>query len=216
MATLKDAFNIARTLLDDDIGLTWTDQVLMNKVALAHKEMMSKLVLNGLKPTRKDTDGIAVAIGAVTIATPTDLAQPIKMSERLSGEPLENAFPMTEKEFLTERAQWETLVEWSFNGQTFAFIGATTARTVHLYYDAYSAAPTSVNTTLPIVLSETYLGPRIVAFCALKSDRELAKMAMEMAEENLSKIVRTAVKSDQIPVRRKPFSARNGRRRRIF
>jgi len=216
MATLKDAFNIARTLMDDDIGLTWTDQVLMAKVGQAHREMMSKLVLNGLKPTRKDTDNIAVAIGAVTIATPADLAQPIKMTERPSGSPVEDGFPMTEKEYLTERAQWEVLGEWSFNGEVFAFIGATTARTVHLYYDAFTAPPTSVNTTLPIIFSETYLGPRIVAFCALKSDRELAKMAMEMAEENLSKIVRTAVKSDQIPVRRKPFSARNGRRRRIF
>ena len=207
MATVKDAFAIARSLLGDDLGLDLTDIALMPKIILAHNEMAAKLVLNGLKPTRADVDGTVVLAGATTMTQPVDFLEPIKLTERAQGDTIDNASPMTEKEFLPEYVATETLRYWQFNkGDVIRFIGATTNRVIHLYYHAKLTAPAKVNDLLPIQYSESYLGPRVAALQVFKTDQALYESASAIAEEALSRIVRTAVKGDQLPVRRRPFS----------
>lgn len=216
MSTVRDAFATARTLLSDDMGINWPDQLLMPKLIQAHNELVAKLVLNGLKPTRKNSAGITITAGALNMGAnqPTDLDVPIKMTESAVGDLASNSFPMTEKDFLPQYDQSELLRYWAYNQGVISFLGATTSRVVYLFYQAILTPPTKVTDTLSVTLSETYLGARVAALCVINSNKSLYELANQIAIDNLSMIVRTNVKSDQIPVRKRPFSYRG--RGRLF
>lgn len=222
MSTVQDAFKIARSLLGDDVGLDWTDDKLMPKLVQAHNEMVSKLVLNGFPAIRKDTAQITVLANALSLGVdqPTDLIKPIKLDEHGVGESVSQSIPMKKVDFIPNYDKSTTLRYWAFNGNTITFLGSTQDRIVHLYYEGGLVPPSKVTDTLAITLSESFLGPRVVALCMSRAvqvggNRDLFETASQMAEVNLSMVVRTAVKGEQnLPVRRKPFSYGSRRRMR--
>lgn len=224
MSTVREAFNIARSLLGDDSFSTWTDATLMPKIVQAHGEMVSKLALNGLPSVRQRTVTVTIAIAVTTMGVnqPSNLIKPIKIKEKATADDVSKFIDMAKKDFLPNIVATETLRYWSYNEEVIEFIGATSSRDVKLYYEANLTAPTKVTDTLVIPLSETFLGPRIVALCMSRStqkggNRDLFETASKMAEDNLSMIVRTEVKGEQsLPVRRRPFSFQMKRGRMRF
>ncbi len=224
MSTVREAFTIARSLLGDDAGVQWTDATLMPKLIQAHGEMVSKLALNGVPSIREMSVAVTITALATTMGAsqPSSLIKPIKMSEKTPGEDVSRYILMTKHDFLPEVVPSTILRYWSYNEELIQFIGATADRDVKLYYEARLTSPAKITDTLVIPLSETYLGPRIVALCMSRSkqvggNRDLFESASKMAEENLSMIVRTEVKGEQnLPVRRRPFSYQMKRGRMRF
>jgi hypothetical protein len=219
MSTVKDAFNIARSMLNDDAMLVWGDMTLMPKFMQAHVEMESKLILNGIFVTHEISVVLPVTTGAkdLGVSQPPDLVIPIRMKEFGAGEAPNQAVPMVWKDFLPDWTLTETLRVWSWREEKIGLIGATTDRQVMLYYNKRLTCPTLVSEPLPVITSETFLGPRIAALaCMSTHDMESGQMWAGLAEENLSKIIRAQVKSQQaLPSRKLPFSwrARRGRQR---
>lgn len=217
MATVKDALNIARTLLNDDVALIWGDAVLMPKLRLAHVEMESKLILNGISVIIEETAAISVPALALNLSTnqPIDIVNPIKMVEYASGEDSSQAINMARKEFIPNWPQTDTLRVWAWRENLIIFVGATSIRNVILYYEKRLTAPILVSENLAVITSEAYLGPRVAALA--EKDQNVAKIWNDIAQDNLSKLVRTQVKGQQsLPSRKLPFSWRSRRGRTRF
>lgn len=208
MATIQDALNITRTLLNDDAALQWHDQSLMPKIVLAHNELVAKLVLNGVPAIYNTTSPlITVPAGQLNLGAdlPTNIQRPIKMNEWIPNDDIANAIPMTKVDFIPNLDQVDTLRYWAWIQQQIVFLGSTANRTVQLDYLGNVVPPTAVTAPLFFSLSETFLGPRAAAL--VMSGKPEYDTFNRIAEMNLSSLVRIEVKAAQnLPVRRKPFS----------
>jgi hypothetical protein len=216
MATVIDAIHIARTLLNDDAGLVWSHAVLMPKIVLAHNEMRSKLILNGIAVTYESTALITIPAGQLNMGMdqPADLINPIKLNEISPGDDISNAIPMERCDFIPDLDQEVTLRYWAWIQQQIVFLGATADRQVQLYYLRDLVAPKNVTDPLVLLQSETYLGARTAALCRPGTPQYV--QFSQIAENSLSSIVRTEVKRSQnLPVRRRPFSWSIKNRRRF-
>jgi hypothetical protein len=218
MSTVQDALNITRTLLNDDAGLQWHDPTLMPKMVLAWNELVAKLVLNGVPALYNTTSPwIDIPAGQLNLGAdqPTNLQVPIKMYELQPDDVVSNNIPMTKKDFLPNLQQDSTLRFWAWIQQTIQFIGSTCDRWVQLDYLGNVPTPVATTDTLFFNLSETYLGPRVAAM--VMSGTPQGQDFQKTAEVNLSMLVRTEVKNSQnLPVRRKPFSYTIKRRGRLW
>lgn len=212
MATVNDALVMARSLLLDDAGVNYTDSILMSKLAQAHGELMAKLELNGVPVIREETDRTTIAAGDDLMVLPNFIVQPNIMYELPVGAPLSQAIAMEKRDTVPLLEQRETLRYWTWIGGEIRFLGATADRDVILKYVRGFPAPTEVTDNLVFKDSEIFLGPRVAALATMGKNSTIFKAAAEMAEANLSLIVRRQVKSD-LPVRRRPFSATLRRRR---
>jgi hypothetical protein len=214
MSTVKDVFNITRSLFNDDSISAMSDAMLMPKMAIAHIELLTKLALNGIPVTYEETALITVPAGSLDLGDdfPSDMLTPLKMAELCVNDQISNAIPMTKTDFVFNLEQTETLRYWSWIGQQIVFLGSTQDRQILLYYLANVPIPLTVNDPLFFTLSEIFLGPRIAALCVFDKRSDTFN---QMAEKNLSSIVRTEVKRAQnLPVRRRPFSYSLKSRRR--
>jgi len=77
----KTAFDMARTLLNDDGVQLWTDAVLRTKLQTAHRELQIQLRANACPITRK-TVVVQVGVRDTSIPNPTDIIEPIALWER--------------------------------------------------------------------------------------------------------------------------------------
>lgn len=208
MSTVSDALDIARTFVNDDAALTWSDAILMPKVALAHGELLAKLILNGISVVHKVTSPrITVTAGSTDLGNnmPTDIGKIIKMDELAVNDDIANAIPMTKVEFIPNYDKTETLRYWAYIQQKIALLGATTDRQVCLYYEKTVPAPTKLTDVLFFNQSEIFIGPRVAALMLVNTPN--FQTAQGAADANLSLVVRAQVKSGQnLPVRRRPFS----------
>lgn len=208
-AKVKDALDIARSLLCDEAGINWTDIVLFPKVKQAHGELVTKLNLNGIAVQIKVSTRIPLLPGDKDLGAnePSDIIRVINISELAPGDPTNYAVRMTKYDILPSIEQGTTLRYWTYNGEKIQFVGATTPRDVIIEYLRQPTAPIEVNSVLDFAMSEIYIGPRVAALAVFAKDKALYQVANQMAEENLSRLVRTQVKGDQsLPVRRRPFS----------
>lgn len=214
-AKVSDALQIARSVLGDDMGLVWTDPVLFPKVNQAHKELVAKLILNGLSVEIKASTRITVPATDTDLGVnqPSDIIRIIKIRELATGDSITKAVDMTKQEIIPDVEQGTTLRYWAYDMETITFLGATVNRDVVIHYIRQPAEPTEVNSVLDFAMSEIYIGPRVAALAIFNKDQSLYALANQMAEDNLSKLVRAQVKGDQsLPVRRRPFSYANRRR----
>lgn len=204
-----DALSIARSLLGDDGGTKWTDPILMPKIKQAHGEMVAKFVLNGLRTEIKTSTRLTLTAGSTNlgILQPTDIIRIIKLQEVAPTDSIDRAIDMTLSDPLPRQEVSQTLRYWDYRLGVLEFLGSTVDRDVIIEYFRNPAAPTKVTDPLDFPQSEIYLGPRAAALTVMVQNRMLFQMANQMAEENLSKLVRSQVKGDQnLPVRRRPFS----------
>ncbi len=210
MATAREALQIARSLLNDDVALSWPDAVLFPKLQIAHRELQAKLQLHSIPAIKTETSSaITVAAGATDlgVSQPTDLILPIWLKERAVGESTEDLINMVEVQSLPSIAQDSTLRYWVWMSQKLQFVGATVNREVVIQYTKIITVPTIQSSDLGFTNSELYLGARI-AYLATKDESYAVQ-----AERALSDIIGIHVKALQgVAHRRRPYRCRPWRR----
>jgi len=210
MATVKDALDIARSLLNDDLGTVWPDAVLLPKIKIAHRELQAKLLLNSIPVIKSQSAIIPVPAGSTDLGTnqPPDLVEPISMKERAPGGSMDDFEDMFEVPFIPQIQPDSNLIYWAWIGEKIRFLGATTDREVLLRYSRSLTVPSTINDDIGFLFGELYLGTRVASMCSERPDLKM------QAESLLEDIVRTNVKGMQGVVRRRlPY--RHRRRRRI-
>jgi hypothetical protein len=207
--TAKDALQIARSLLNDDLGTKWPDSVLFPRLQIAHRQMQAALLLNSI-PVIKSKSAIILVPAFSTVLgvyQPTDLIEPISMKERDPGGSMDDFDDMTEVAFIPELEQDTNLIYWSWIGEGIKFLGATVDKEVLLRYTSSLALPQTVNDSIFFLGGEIYLGYKIASMCS----RDVVTFYNE-AEKALEILIRTNVKGMQgIAHRRLPYRHR-GRR----
>lgn len=164
MALLSAALATARTLLNDDVNAVWSDTALIPKAQEAHRELQTMLWDVGSPVVRAESSPIAVTALATAITAPADLLVPLQLFEFATvGETRANAIPMTEYGVLPMVAQTTLLRYWTWKAETITLLGATTARSVIIYYRRLITVPAAAGDAIGITFGELYIGARAAA-----------------------------------------------------
>jgi hypothetical protein len=202
MATVSDAFKSARSLLNDDAAISWSDAVLLPKLQEAHRELLLELELNHIPVIRAVSSIIIVPAGSTDLGDnqPADMAEPTDMYERDVGSSLDDFVEMVELADVPNVSPVESLLYWVWEGERIKFVGATEDREVRIRYRKKITTPTINTDDLGFLFAELYIGPRVAA---LASGND--KFTMQ-ARDNLDKIIQMNVVGQQsMPVRRLPY-----------
>lgn len=218
MAIALDALKIARSLLNDNLAITWSDATLMPLLQVAHGELLLDLRLNEIPVVQETSTTITVLAGATNLGInqPNDLVVPNRLYEKDTGAPISFYTEMSRVTVIPKADQTSALVYWAWQQELIQFLGATSDRDVLVEYVGSVITPTLVTSNLGFISSELYIGARIAALAmATVGNDGQASIFDGIAQSNLDKILRFNVKEDQdLPVRRLPY--RRGTRRRIF
>jgi len=211
MATLKDVIESARTFLNDDSAITWSDATLIPKAREAHRELLCKLQASDIPITKETSVAIVVAAGAVNLGVnqPTDMVIPIELFERLSGssELYSSMTPL--RTVPTSATQSTRLIYWMWAGGTIEFIGATSDREVKIKYKKSITAPTKMTESYDFVQAEMYIGPRTASLALLGKDKELANSIKSIADSAFADIIQmNIVGAQNLPSRRRGYRRR--------
>lgn len=163
--TAQVAFDNARTLLNDDAGVTFTNAVLLPKLVEAFRELLVNLRLNASSIMIEQTNA-NLAIGIVTYPAISNIIEPIMLWEKAQAGADSTYIKMTEFDPLPNRAQTTTLKYWDWNGIDIKFVGSTVTRTVKVQYWGELTEPTSSSSSLLFIDAQYYLGPRTAAIMA--------------------------------------------------
>jgi hypothetical protein len=217
MALAAQVLDSARTHLNDEYGSLWTDQKLLPKLQEAHRELQSTLFLAGIPVINDVTAVLTVPANVIdgqnvdmsTVAGyPTNLVRPIWMKERTVGQQNQDFIDMIEVDFIPSISKDTRLVYWAWIGQTIMLLGATNDVQVQLRYRGSITVPTKVTDDCVVLFSETFLSYRTAALAIASTGQDDNKFRTldAMAERNLDKLMRTAIKEEQnLPVRRVPY-----------
>lgn len=218
MATVKEALALARTHLNDDRKLHWSDVTLMPKVRQAHRELQLELQLNGLAIVREVSADFTITAGDTAITSPpTDIVDPIRMFEKAVGEPDSMFKDMDLVTFLPNADKTEFLRVWCWREEAIEFLGANTDRVIRFRYKKGLTVPTKVTDSLGLTFAELFIGPRVASIVVDSTGKhDSAEVFKSEAYGNLDKIIRMNVLPGQRnPVRKRPFGFRLRRNRRI-
>ncbi len=166
MSSLGDAIRTARTYLNDDGALVWSDSQLIPKAQEAHRELQTMLWNIGSPVVREQTSPIDVASGAVDLGVnqPTDMLTPFRIQEYATAAAATTAVDVTEAIFLPlDVAASSKLVYWAWRKELITFIPATTDRKVIVYYRKLLTVPRSLTDPIGILFGELYVGARASA-----------------------------------------------------
>lgn len=211
MSTVYTILNLARTHLNDDSRLLWTDAKLIPKLQVAQRELESHFLLNGvsynnetsvvLDVTADDDDGVLIDL-SLNVSYPTDLIEPIKLFERKTGE-LEDDFRLlTERSYLDGIAKSDTHRFWCWKSDKIFLLGAMADAEVKVQYRKGVTLQSRLTETVVPIAAELYYSYKIAALAS--KDNELSGAA-DMA---LDRLVRLSIKGTQgITVRRKPWNS---------
>ncbi len=191
MADAGAALDTARTLLNDDNATTWTDAVLMPKLAEAHRELQVDLWEVGSPVVREESSAIQVDAAATTLSgnQPSNLITPTKLIETTrSGSAW---IDMTEVTYIPKNiAQSATLIYWAWREETIVFLGSSANRDVILYYRKLITIPTTVNDAIGVIFGELYLGARTAAMASGSvGNKEVYDILTALAKTNFAKVV---------------------------
>lgn len=204
----------ARIHLNDEMGLNWPDNRLLPKFQEAHRELKNELILNGIPVIHEVSAIITVVAGTTDLTTatnyPSDLLIPIWLKERQVGGQLVDFTDMTQVNFLPDVQQEIFLNNWSWIGEKILTNGALIDREVQIRYSRDLSFPLEVNTTIGVMLGETFLSYRTSALAALSiKDYDQAQALDLIAKANLQNVIAFNVKGLQnLPARRQPYHRR--------
>lgn len=211
MATVGDALKSARSFLGDDNALTWSDSVLVPKLAEAHRELVLELELYGIPVTRVTAGPFTVTAGAKDLGLnqPADIVEPTSMLERAVGGAMDDFVSMIELPSVPELTPVSNLIYWAWEQEKIKFVGATQNREVLLKYRKSITAPVLNTAQLGFIFAELFIGPRVASLAVPPGSKEA--IAFEAAaRNNLEKIIQMNVVGMQsMPRRRLPY--RRGR-----
>lgn len=191
MANASVALATARTLLNDDNATTWTDPILLPKLAEAHRELQVDLWEIGSPVVREESSAIQVDTPDTTLGgnQPSDLIAPTKLIETSrSGSAWVD---MTEVTYIPKNiAQSATLIYWAWREEVIVLLGADVNRDVIVYYRKLITIPTAVGDAIGVIFGELYLGARTAALAAGSvGNKEVYDALTTLAKTNFAKVV---------------------------
>lgn len=208
MSALSVALNAARTYLNDDAAVTWTDAVLIPKAQEAHRELQTELWNSGSPVVRAQSGVLALSATTsvlidftTTPALPTDLINPTALYESVHNANVWSQ--MTEVNYLPlGQAQAAALGIWSWRNEAIQLIGATAAQDVIIQYRKLITIPTLNTSPIGIIFGETYIAARTAAMAAgAVGNAEVFTAMTALAKENLAKVI-AANRGQQKPTSR--------------
>jgi hypothetical protein len=207
MSTAAEAYDSARSYLNDVGSQIWTNAKLRPFLVEAHRDLQLALWLNGLPVLKEKSAILQVAALAKELANqPAVLLEPISMKERTAGSQ-EDWMNMEESDFEADVVPVQVLRCWTWREERIVFVGSTASREVLLRYMKSLTLPVSENSTLGFIFAEVFLGPHTAQYAARAvGNPTLATEALAAAREKLDMVIRANVKGQQnLPARRRPY-----------
>lgn len=208
MSTVSVALDSARGLLNDAASITWSDPLLMSKLAEAHRELVLELTLNGLQVIRELSSVITVTAGDTDLDTnqPSDIIEVISVAERTSGSS-DRFVGMTELSAIPPGlTPINTLQYWAWREEVIEFAESTADREVFVTYKKSLSTPTKLTESLGFLQAELFIGPRTASLALVGRDDKLSAAFHTQARTNLEKIVQLNVTGSQSRrTRRRPY-----------
>lgn len=208
--TVTEILDEARALLNDTGSAIYTDAACLPYIKKAWLELQNKYVALGVPYPKAIVSDLPVAALATTLNAsagfPTDFIQPIQLKEKAQGDPAWAYVPMVEKTWEPDDQQLTTLNNWSFRDGTIYFRGATTNRSVKLYYWKSFAVIASGATVIPYQEAKSVLAGRTAELCArfIGGNATRADSLLSDWVENFELIKSAKVREMQsMPVRRR-------------
>ncbi len=218
---------LARALLNDAAGNTYSDQFLLPFAQMAYRRINKALGnISSTTYIKDNVQLIVAAVGAVdasvqvsiTDATPppnqlpTDLLVPLNVWERISGstDDFQEMTDMTGEGGLPSQPQGDQLVFWEWRMDGLYFIGATQDTQIRL---RYQSTPGDVTGPVAAVLlrdGQNTMTLLTAALAGLSRGSPLAANYKTQGDDALEAMKDTIVHQMQKQVRRRrPYSSRN-------
>ena len=188
--TAQVALDTARTLLNDDAGVTWTNTVLIPKMNEAYRELQQKLTLSDA--SLMQTTSVSTVNAGTTNLVIASIKEPIRLWEKFTSDPNDDYTVMTERFILPNRSSGveERLRDWQWDGVQLNFIAATTSRSVKVFYWQEFADLVTGASSLQFIDAELYLAPRTAALMAsITGEEGRPKEWNDLALSNLQQII---------------------------
>lgn len=203
--TAETVFNTARTILNDDAISLFSDTVLSPKLYQAHKELQAKLRAADSEVMKNTFVGAVAQNATVLTSVPSDLLEPIKMWEKVSGAVASSYNEMTEKTPLDPADPTGTTASqnWAWKDEVITFRApSTNGIDVFLYYWRQITVPVVGTDLIGVIFGELYLAPRTAAIMAGSlGDTETYKVATDVANSGFNDILKANKTRLQLPGR---------------
>lgn len=218
---------LARAVLNDAAGNTFTDQLLLPFAQMAYRRINK--ALGNIKSATYIKDNVTLVVPAVaaidasvqvtiTDATappnqlPTDLLVPLKLWERQNGtaDDFQEMTDMTDEGGLPSQPQGSQLIFWEWRIDGLCFIGATQDTQIRLRYQAIPADVTSATASVLLRDGQNTMTLLTAALAGFSRGSPLAAGLKEQGDEALEAMKDAVILQMQGQVRRRrPFSSRN-------
>jgi hypothetical protein len=218
---------LARALLNDAAGNTFTDQLLIPFAQMAYRRINKSL--GNIKSATYIQDNVLLIVPAIaavdasaqvsiTDATPppnqlpVDLLVPLKVSERASGstDDFQEMTDMTDEAGLPSQPQSTQLMYWEWRMDGLYFIGATQDTQIRLRYQATLGDVTSPVASVLLRDGQNTMALLTAAMAGLSRGSPLAGSYKTQGDDALESMKDTVIHQMQNQTRRRrPYSSRN-------
>lgn len=214
-ALAGQALDSARAHLNDVGASIWSNASLFPFLQEAHRELRSKVILNGIPVIDEVTGVLSVPAGTTDLTAvagyPVDLIVPIWMKERQAGDPNNSDFiDMTPRDFLPNINQDIWLFWWCWRKEKILVVGSLNAEEVQIRYRRQIPTPNAAGDSVGWLGAENYLSYRTAALaCNSVGEGEKGQGLTDTANNNMDTVIRLNVKQMQsLPARRRPYHRR--------
>lgn len=219
-----EIFDLARGLLNDQVGATYDNETLLPYANIARSELKQAFALNNIPVTNETSGVINVPQGITEVGFQTPL--PARLPSDLlsirqlwwSPENQDQFIPSTPVTFLTGQAIGPNILVsgfevWSWQEQKIKFLAANVPLDIKLNYirDIFRLLLNSnLNSFNEILMTDNFFFFRIASLCYdfIEEDETKAMKLQGFADNALQQDLGIEVKASQpIFVRRRPFRA---------
>ena len=193
---LQQVLATARTLMNDDLGVSYPDETLIPKVQEAHRELQTKLWNAGSPVVRRELliNSLPALSSSLGLLTPIDLITPFEIWENAPNAPLNDAnwLPITESYSIPMGISPGNKIEyWAWREEQVLFLPASQSRSILLKYRKRLPFLNIPTDDIGIIAGELYLAARSVALLAGSLGNETVHDKLtERANMNLDEIFR--------------------------
>lgn len=202
----------AAVLLNDAAKSIWTNDILLPHIIDAFDELVQRLQAVGAQTVREESSVISVAAAATTVTCPTDMIEPLTLSERTYGT-TDTFAPMMEVDWIPELTPTTMLRYWQNREQGINVLACTERKEVKIQYLKGLTLPTISSSVIDINNSTRFLQYRTAAIAAgfRGENLERAKYLNAIADDALGNLERAAIRAQQgMPARRIPYKSNRG------
>lgn len=200
----------------------FSNTVLMEPFIAAYDDLKEQLFEVNMAAVMKKSEALEITAetvldvgGPTGPALPRDFVAPIELWEK--SQDTSNDYVEMKRLRVLPNTDVKTvsLVYWAYHNQYIHFLGATSNRTVKMYYISDTLEiPDDVAARINLFNAKSYLAYRTAALAAdyLGENAERADKLNNEADKAMEVLLNTDTKNQQsMPVRRRPFVTRNSR-----